>query len=168
VAKIYLNIEADDLGDLIATLAGLKYSVSHEAPDEEAEQPPAGATQDVEPGERKRRGRPPKSALTAENDSASSDSVTSASGGSVEAKSSPDPFGDQIREVTMSSAATPEPAGEVTLPMVRAALAAVVEKGASPPRLKDEVFAKVGSQSIGSTDPAKYGELLQLLNEYQP
>ena len=147
MAKFTLTIEAETLDDLQAQL---RVSGSLEA---DVEQPEAGATQDAEPGERKRPGRPKKSSDVSTAAGPASPSPSSAS---------TDPFGDQIKE----SAA--EPAGEVTLQMVRAALAAVVEKGASPPKLKEEVFAKVDAQSIGSTDPARYGELLKLLQDYQP
>lgn len=189
MAKIYLNIEADDVNDLHSTLGQILEGAATvrtskadytTADRSDGEQVDAGAIQDAEPGERQRRARRTKAQIEADNAATAArgftaDPVTVASGagaatalgsqgtGAATGQQTTDPFAEQIREVVQTAHAE---AGAPTLQTMRAAMAEYL--GGNPPKHTakevQELFKRLANvENIGGMDPQHYPAVLAAL-----
>lgn len=187
MARITLNIEAEDADDLRDTLSGIlgrwgdKVKVSTAGPtttittdDDGASwrsEPEAGATQNAEPGERQRRTRRTKAQIEADAAAALAAADPRLAAGASESQPSPskdtgatseaDPFAQVDRQPT-SSALQASP-GSPTLQDLRKALADHMGTEG-----KDGSTARNALKSFKSNDPATLGQPCVRVSELHP
>lgn len=176
MAKIFLNIEAEDAADLRHTLVELAnvttFKVDYAAAlaeqvQEREEMPDARSTQDVEPGEQpKKRGRPKSSAATSESPSPSGPSTAasdpSKNSASSDGKgSSPDPFMEQVKQAAAETAASDQ---QPTMEAVRKAMSAYLQvDGHNAGGLQKILKEIAGAERMSDVPAEKYAAVLAAL-----